>query len=154
MDNSILFYRSANALMEAATNLKLCYIDENELDLHGMMTAYFTENPLKSSGDDWDDAPYEHNAGPPIQRVEGKGKIVKLIFSAPGMSTPAMVTRERGFLNSPYSVEDIIHKDVPWLSREFYTENAKIEIFAGVDFKDFLAIVILLGGIAYLSEED
>lgn len=155
MDNSILFYRCGNTLMKTA-NLKLCYIDEDESDLHDMMAAYFTENPLESWGDDWDDAPYEHNAGPPIQRIEGKGRIVKLIFSVPGMSTPAMVSRERGFLNSPYSVENIIHEDVPWLSGEFYTEDTKgrIEIFAGADFKDFLATVILLGGIAYLSKED
>jgi hypothetical protein len=39
-------------------NAVLCYLDEN--------WAYFTTQDLdKQWGDDWNDAPYEHNAGPP-----------------------------------------------------------------------------------------
>lgn len=37
----------------------LCYVEGN--------FAYFTSKPLEeTSGDDWDDAPYEHNAEPPF----------------------------------------------------------------------------------------
>ena len=36
---------------------KLCYVDRNK--------AWFTNNFEKQWGDDWDDAPYEHNAGLP-----------------------------------------------------------------------------------------
>lgn len=39
---------------------RLCYIDDDTA------TAYFTTQPLAEAwGDDWDDAPYEHNAGTP-----------------------------------------------------------------------------------------
>ena len=39
---------------------KLCYIEKN--------FAYFTTQDLeKQWGDDWDDAPYEHNAGTPYE---------------------------------------------------------------------------------------
>lgn len=42
---------------------RLCYAD---LDRDGAIIAYFTTQPIAEAwGDDWDDAPYEHNAGPP-----------------------------------------------------------------------------------------
>ena len=38
---------------------KLCYVRHNIL--------YFTDSFEKQWGDDWDDAPYEHNAGEPYE---------------------------------------------------------------------------------------
>lgn len=38
---------------------KLCYVHHNIL--------YFTDSFEKQWGDDWDDAPYEHNAGEPYE---------------------------------------------------------------------------------------
>jgi len=52
-------------------NYKLCYVDDYN-------TAYFTNVPLsKQWGDDWDDAPYEHNAGLPYDPEN----IVTITFS-------------------------------------------------------------------------
>lgn len=42
---------------------KLCYIDDNGYSNQGV--AYFTDNLENQWGDDWDDAPYEHNAESP-----------------------------------------------------------------------------------------
>lgn len=48
-------------------NWKLCYVS------HGR--AYFVEDFENAWGDDWNDAPYEHNAGEPY------GEYVVLRFS-------------------------------------------------------------------------
>ena len=92
---------------------RLCYVNGNIM--------YFTDNFAKQWGDDWDDAPYEHNADPPYERDP---------------SLPAEVNRSRGHivigawfdkryriglprdgaLNSEYSVESINKGVVPWLS--------------------------------------
>lgn len=44
---------------------RLCYVDKER---DGATIAYFTTQPLAEAwGDDWDDAPYEHNAGTPYE---------------------------------------------------------------------------------------
>ena len=45
---------------------KLCYIDGNK--------AYFTDNFKRQRGDDWNDAPYEHNAEPPYDHYYEDGQ--------------------------------------------------------------------------------
>lgn len=48
---------------------RLCYVDG--LDT---LTAFFTTRPLAEQwGDDWNDAPYEHNAGRPYRWREADG---------------------------------------------------------------------------------
>ena len=39
--------------------MKLCYLENNIM--------YFTSDIENQWGDDWDDRPYEHNAGKPYQ---------------------------------------------------------------------------------------
>lgn len=92
----------------------LCYVDGR--------IAYFTNCPLdKQWGDDWNDAPYEHNAGSPYEwipwRLEKEGvpeyTIVTVMFECANLKTPA----ERAYNgNSAYSVEAINRGDVAWLS--------------------------------------
>ena len=108
--------------------------------------AYFTTQPLEDQwGDDWDDAPYEHNAGSPYEFSESDGKWCVCrdptgpkIYGKGGCGEPGHKPREpkpRYEItqvafdapyetpaelacggNSRYSVQDINDKHVPWLT--------------------------------------
>ena len=92
---------------------RLCYVDS------GVM--YFTDDFENVASDDWDDAPYEHNAEPPYpmsdiyseeeNRRFGNTKLRYLAFMK------SWETREPcdGHLNSPYCVDDINNGAIPWL---------------------------------------
>lgn len=131
-------------------NYKLCYIANN--------FAYFTTQDLdKQWGDDWDDAPYEHNAGQPYpphyryfadgrtEKMEGdwnadgtpKWQIVKIAFYCPSAATPA----ETAGRNSPYSVQMINNKLIPWLT--VYPDKA---LFAGASINSFVEFIEEAGG--------
>ena len=85
---------------------KLCFVDDN--------FAYFTTRELsKQWGDDWDDAPYEHNAGYPYEPAQQDLKkginwsIIKIAFEGPFLLPCS------GCCNSPFSVEAINKKLLP-----------------------------------------
>lgn len=122
---------------------KLCYIDND--------VAYFTsQNLSKQWGDDWNDAPYEHNAGTPYTpslyyfadgREEKSDKdwnkdgtpkweIKSLLFESWKVHTP-----DDKYANSPYSVEDINKGKTPWLQSE------KGELFAGATIQEFVDFI-------------
>lgn len=129
---------------------KLCYIENN--------FAYFTTQDLdKQWGDDWDDAPYEHNAEEPYtpslryftadrqEKVETdwnadgspKWEIMKIAFYCPSAATPA----DTAGMNSPYSVEMINNKLIPWL-----TVYPQKWLFAGVSIDSFVEFIEESGG--------
>lgn len=129
---------------------KLCYIENN--------FAYFTTQDLdKQWGDDWDDAPYEHNAEEPYtpairyftadrqEKVETdwnadgspKWEIMKIAFYCPSSATPA----ESAGMNSPYSVEMINNKLIPWLT--VYPDKG---LFAGASIDEFVEFIEESGG--------
>ena len=114
----------------------LCYIEDN--------FAYFTNNLKDQWGDDWDDKPYEHNAGPPYEHDEFK--ITKLAFQSE-LETPA----ERPGLNSLYSVQEINNKKTPWLSGK--TPIRYVEIYAGTTMEVFIDVILNSGGEIYLKLE-
>ena len=133
--------------------LKLCFIDQVD-GYSEQLELYFTEQDLdKQWGDDWDDAPYEHNAGIPYdedyskpeQKVEnGRGiypkvHIYKVIIEPKGWKIH-FITPRTGTLNSPYSVKDINEGIVPWL---VIKDDNKIvaKIMAGTTYNKFLDIV-------------
>lgn len=129
---------------------KLCYIENN--------FAYFTTQDLdKQWGDDWDDAPYEHNAEEPYapslryftadrqEKVETdwnedgtpKWEIMKIAFYCPSAATPA----DTAGMNSPYSVQMINNKLIPWL-----TVYPQKWLFAGVSIDSFVEFIEDAGG--------
>lgn len=130
---------------------KLCYIDGNK--------AWFTSNFEHQWGDDWNDAPYEHNAEQPYDHWSGliednedmfkrkwKKHTIKhktLYFEIPYYSYLPC----DNFLNSPYSVEDINKNKVPWIKTEDF------KIVAGTSIEIFKAIVKQYGGKIYTEEE-
>lgn len=142
-------------------NFKLCYIDDD--------TAYFTTQELSECwGDDWDDAPYEHNAGPPYgpcvqyfadgttKKLENdwnedgtpKWELYHLKFDAGWrLETPAAK-----HYNSPYSVQMINAGAVAWLSGTDVNKHPVV-ISAGVSIEEFKQKVKQAGGYIYILEE-
>lgn len=114
---------------------KLCYVDAP--------WAYFTTKPLNEQwGDDWDDAPYEHNAGRPYE--DAGHEIIKVAFDGP------FIEPCDGVINSPYCVQQINRKHVAWLRPCKYGPSPEAEpIFAGVTIDEFCRLVVAGGGRVY-----
>lgn len=134
--------------MEDYLDFKLCYVDSSEYTGEPM-TLYFTEldDVTQQWGDDWDDAPYEHNAGTPYEHdynqpeqgvKDGRGiypriKIYKIMLTG-GHNIMTPRTKQ---LNSPYTVEDINKGIVPWLTIIDKKDKA-IYVKAGTTLRDTL----------------
>ena len=100
-------------------DLKHCYIEDN--------IAYFTNNP-NQWGDDWNDKPYECNAGYPYEE-EGFEVVSLSFYSNYNYTEP-----KDYFHNNKFSAEEINCKFIPWL----IPEDVKYHpIFAGESIKDF-----------------
>ena len=121
----------------------LCYISNN--------FAYFTTRALsKQWGDDWDDAPYEHNAGTPYgpHNEDEHWEIKVVAYKHPNYATPG---ESRG-ANSGYSVEMINRKNVAWLA-DYWTRNSTLPpIFAGTTMSEFIRMIRETGGTAGVLE--
>jgi hypothetical protein len=139
---------------------RLCYIDNDN--------AYFTTKELSLQwGDDWDDAPYEHNAGTPYEPavhyyIDGttkkyekdwnedgtpKWEIYKLKFESNwNLQRPCAQ-----YSNSPFSVQDINTGIVPWLAGTDVNRHP-IAIYAGVSIDEFKSMVKKAGGKIYVEE--
>lgn len=117
------------------TTARLCYIDAP--------WAWFTSAGDKQWGDDWNDAPYQHNAGDPYL-VEGE-VLFKVAFEGP-FELPCEYTENY------YSVQNINSFAVPWLrplDAPFDTEA----IFAGTTYQMFVDKVVKAGGRIYVELE-
>lgn len=115
--------------------------------------AFFTSADLKDQwGDDWNDAPYEHNAGPPYywysERKCPHYEIRKLAYYG-GLNTPA----DFACGNSPYSVEQINAGAVAWLATDKWHEGPAVSIPAGVTIDDFVRLVERAGGEVFVKLE-
>lgn len=142
-------------------DFKLCYIDGD--------TAYFTTKELSEQwGDDWNDVPYEHNAGTPYgpaihYYADGttkksekdwnedgtpKWELYKLKFEAWRLETPA----QKAGHNSNLSVEDINARMAPWLSGRA-KDKTPIVIYAGASIEEFKNKVRQADGDIYILEE-
>lgn len=122
-------------------NARLCYVDAHR-------RAYFTTCPLNRQwGDDWDDAPYEHNAGPPYEWAPHRNvapyEIVVVCWDGP-WSTPADVAGS----NSRWSVEAINRGDVAWL----IPDDEGRPIHAGVTVEEFKRAILAGGGRVWVEE--
>jgi len=127
--------------------LILCYVSQ------GM--AYFTSAALEEQwGDDWNDVPYEHNAGRPYSHVDraavGGGtrvpvRIEEIVFSGP-FEEPC-----GSHVNSPYSVHDINRGAVPWvMTVRLASPEGSTSLYAGTPLSVFVAEIQRCGGKVYL----
>lgn len=128
-----------------ASDLKLCYVKGP--------WAYFTSIEVtKQWGDDWDDAPYEHNAGEPYddhvdpeKRNHVPHEVMKVAWEGP-YETPA----DRAGSNSPWSVQAINRGDIAWLIPSRWEKTSAEPIHAGTLLGDFIRKVREAGGVVYL----
>ena len=97
--------------------------------------AYFTPIDLRDQwGDDWDDAPYEYNAGPPYDDYydEDKNRIEITLYRVKfGIrSDDYILPSYYGYGgNSPFCIKDINQGAVAWLFDSIYTDA--VAIYAG-----------------------
>ena len=115
--------------------LKLCYVDG--------CWAYFTSQELSDqAGDDWNDAPYEHNAGEPYTPYrEGEDwKVMKVAFDGAFIEPYDMYT------NSPWSVDEINAGACAWLRT--WTDGEGL--FAGATYREFVEFIQEHDGRVYL----
>jgi len=119
-------------------DLKLCFVK------YGW--AYFSSLPAEEqSGDDWDNAPYEHNAGEPNIFKKGKKDvtILKVAFEAPEHEEPVCGQK-------PLSVVELNKGKIPWLKVAEWATNSKQDIFSNTTLEDFIKIIKSSGGQVYL----
>lgn len=135
--------------MSNLEDFKLCYIEGD--------IAYFTTCPIdKQWGDDWNDAPYEHNAGAPYEWAEYMRKhdkepyeIKKLSFSS-RLETPSRLAYGG---NSRFSVEDINSGKTPWLQTEDW-EKEKVTIMANISIPEFISAIQKDNGTIFIPYEE
>ena len=105
--------------------------------------AYFTPLDLNDQwGDDWNDAPYEHNAGTPYDSrnkiSDNEIEILQIPFYLPSDSV-FYFPKDRGFGgNSPFSVKDINMGAIPWIFYGDSTNNKYDSISSGTTPDEFI----------------
>ena len=123
----------------------LCYVKEP--------WAYFTTQELSRQwGDDWNGAPYEHNAGPPCAYAEHDKEagrepweIVKVAWDG-DFETPSC-----GHCNSPFTVEQINSGAIAWLRTSRWIHGKACAIPAGTTLARFRELIRAGGGFVYES---
>ena len=128
--------------------------------------AYFTPIELKDQwGDDWDDAPYEHNAGRPYdddyvndKRVEHEILVLPFFFSRYHALGGVKLPEDFSYSgNSPFCVRDINDGAVAWLFAESQKgkEGGGIAVHAGISPREFIEKVETINKTyPYIPEED
>ena len=138
---------------------KLCYVD--------LPWCYFTNKELsKQWGDDWNDTPYEHNAGTPYEpsRADLENRAVEFPDDWNKDGTPKWEIKKvaidgicldepsEGHYNSPYSVEQINNGIVHWLRTPKYLSD-NVKIMAGIELSEFIKIITDNGGEIFTPDE-
>lgn len=129
--------------MDHEDELLLCYVEGS--------FAWFTSHFHEEWGDDWDDAPYEHNAGPPYGYHHSKtGDVVnhyvtKVAFDGP-FDQPCS-----DHVNSHYSVATINAGAVGWLT--VWPPRPGGSLFGGASLGAFIEFVEAAGGNVYLKRQ-
>lgn len=120
---------------------RLCYIDN-------YYCAYFTTKELhKQWGDDWNDAPFQHNAGVPYTWQAEDKEIqydIETVVYAGDFELPP---------DRPgYSVEQINRGESAWLTpgRYSYAEEHSKPIRAGCTLPEFIRRIELGHGVIYV----
>lgn len=130
--------------MRCAPISRLCFVDESET------VAYFTTQELcKQWGDDWNDRPYQYNAGIPYSHYydyEDVYFVYEVHFRA-DLWVPAIANYNSG--PGGWSVEQMNRGELAWLvSDAIESRDAKF-IMAGTTLKEFFEIVDGMGGTAF-----
>jgi hypothetical protein len=126
----------------------LCYVEKG--------VAWFTTCPLnKQWGDDWNDVPYQHNAGDPYTYMP----YMKNQGIEPYELTRVFVIghlEEPCDFNDHWSVEAINRGETPWLEvadADDYSGIESVKIMAGTTLSSFKKIIRSLGGSIFIEEK-
>jgi hypothetical protein len=116
--------------------LRLCYVSDR--------VAYFASAPpAEVWGDDWNDAPYGHNAGTPYEHVwRGEERVPITIELVPYVGGWLETPAERAGGNSWCTVEQINRGEIPWLT----SPATEASLRAGATIDEFFAFVRAAGG--------
>lgn len=129
---------------------KLCYVSWNR--------AHFTtiENLEDQWGDDWNDAPYEHNAGRPYTYDEKvwDWKSKKWIANTKPRYESDYVFFEGDFeepdeFGQSMSVQFVNSGRVPWITSGRWDSSRDMAIFAGTTYPEFVKKIHANGGRVY-----
>lgn len=101
--------------------ITLCYVHSINDWTHELW--FSDKKPTDLWGDDWNDAPYEHNAAPPYEYTR-KNKS-KVDFKRYILIGNDIVSPSYEHLNSPWSVEQINKQETYWLT------TGKSDFYAG-----------------------
>lgn len=126
---------------------KLCYVDRFTEGL-----AWFADcDPEGVWGDDFNDAPYEHNAGHPYSYRYKDGEKHDVDFIYIHYSGSYLTPAQHAQGNSRYSVEMINLKHVAWLTVDQWVSNPANypPIFAGATTQEFCDTILKTGGMIY-----
>lgn len=131
------------------SNVVLCYVKD---ETH---TAYFTSRPLADQwGDDWNDRPYEHNAGTPStwrDVATGGWEIVEVEFHCGDRFKSPAQRSQTSKGGSSYSVEDINKSGghIPWLTDTAFKLPS---ILPGCPLHKFIHTILSAGGACRLPD--
>lgn len=126
---------------------KLCYVDGQK--------AYFTDNFEKQWGDDWNDKPYECNAGEPYDHwnelIEDNEDIFKRKYKHHQIKLKTLYfetddwSEQKPCDMGRFSVEDINKGTIAWVHTD------KFNILAGTEIEEFIKIIKENGGKIYME---
>ena len=112
------------------------------------LSAYFTPLVLEDQwGDDWDDAPYEYNAGTPYDDAYNeKGEreefeMLEVLFYLPKQHMDIKFPSDYGCGNSPFCIRDINAGAVAWIyyrGKEWKSSKGAIAIHGGCNPAEFM----------------
>lgn len=133
---------------------KLCYVDD--------WTMYFTSLPLeKQWGDDWNDAPFEHNAGTPYESHGEFKPCAKVHYRDAIVPGTQLIPPSHGHINSQWSVQAINKGSSPWLRAQIYRTDpwefvdvTGQALMAGASISEATDFVHRNGGIAWMAGKD
>lgn len=127
-----------------SADARLCYVSR-----HGC--AYFTTRDIADQiGDDWNDVPYEHNAGDPYPwdpaalRKEPRYSLWRVDFLCGHLLAPCEAGRRWA---EGWSVDDINTGVIAWLQSPTHRPlGERVRVYAGDSFSVFARAVGLEGG--------
>lgn len=119
---------------------ELCYVDGQWL--------YFTESVEGQWGDDWDDAPYEHNAGRPYGMFNSDHRYPDAfaVLATTELEPPSYT------MDRYVSVEEVNEGEIPWLALPDFMDET-VEIFAGETYREVVSTIEELDGMVYIPRE-
>jgi hypothetical protein len=121
---------------------RLCFVNEG--------VAWFTTcQPFeKQWGDDWNDTPWEYNAGVPYAWNDCRGVNQYNLYAV--KFSGQFEYNYNNYLNSPWSVEEINKGASPWLLVKDDNHQLLDSIYAKTTLSEFVKKVIEYGGICRL----